>query len=239
MIKINNVTKTFGAFTAVDGLSLKIKDGEIFGFLGPNGAGKSTTLKMITGILPPTSGDIEVSGYSITKDPINAKKNIGFVPDSPNVFLRLKGREYLSLMATLYDIPVKEAEEKIKSLTQTFDLAKDLGDSIGNYSHGMRQKLLVVGVLLTNPKNWILDEPMTGLDPASSFSLKEMMRQHADNGNAVLFSTHVLEVAQRICDRVGIIHKGKLLFVGTLDELQKQYGENRDLEEIFLELTKE
>lgn len=239
MIKINNVTKIFGAFTAVDRLSLEIKDGEIFGFLGPNGAGKSTTLKMITGILPPTSGDIEVSGYSITKDPINAKKNIGFVPDSPNVFLRLKGREYLSLMATLYDIPVKEAEEKIKSLTQTFDLAKDLGDSIGNYSHGMRQKLLVVGVLLTNPKNWILDEPMTGLDPASSFSLKEMMRQHADNGNAVLFSTHVLEVAQRICDRVGIIHKGKLLFVGTLDELQKQYGENRDLEEIFLELTKE
>lgn len=211
MIKINDVTKTFGAFTAVDRLSLEIKDEEIFGFLGPNGAGKSTTLKMITGILPPTSGDIEVSGYSITKEPINAKKNIGFVPDSPNVFLRLKGREYLSLMATLYDIPVKEAEEKIKSLTQTFDLAKDLEDSIGNYSHGMRQKLLVVGVLLTNPKNWILDEPMTGLDPASSFSLKEMMRQHADNGNTVLFSTHVLEVAQRICDRVGIIHKGLVL----------------------------
>lgn len=166
---------------------------------------------MITGILPPTNRDIEVSGYSITKDHINAKKNIGFVPDSSNVFLRLKGREYLSLMTTLYDISVKEAEEKIKSLTQTFDLAKDLEDSIGNYSHGMRQKLLVVGVLLTNPKNWILDEPMTGLDPASSFSLKEMMRQHADNGNTVLFSTHVLEVAQRICDRVGIIHKGLVL----------------------------
>ncbi len=239
MIKIENVSKHYGSFPAVEDLTLEIKDGEIFGFLGPNGAGKSTTLKMITGITECTKGDIFVDDFSISKDTLKAKKNIGFVPDTPNVFLRLKGKEYLKLMAAIYEVPPEVSNERVKVLAHKFGLEKDLEDQIQSYSHGMRQKLIVIGVLLANPRNWILDEPMTGLDPASSFTMKEMMREHADKGNAVLFSTHVLEVAALVCDRVGIIHKGKLLFVGPLSELQKEYGNDKSLEEIFLSLTKE
>ena len=238
MIKIENVTKSYiRGKKSVDNINLEIKDGEIFGFLGPNGAGKTTTLKMITGILNPDQGDIYIDGKSIKKEPIEAKKAFGFVPDSPDMFLKLKGIEYLNFLAQIYEVPEKEKKERIQKLTKKFEIYNNLNEQIESYSHGMRQKIVICGALLNNPKNWILDEPMTGLDPKSSFDLKEMMKEHSRKGNAVFFSTHVLEVAEKLCDRVGIINNGKLAFVGTLDEMKAQFNENTSLEELFLEIT--
>lgn len=238
MIRINNVTKIYGKdFKAVDNLTLTINDGEIFGFLGPNGAGKTTTLKLLSGILPITSGEIYLNEYNITKNPLEAKKTLGFIPDDPNVLPRLTGYEYLSFIASVYKVDKETATERTEKYAKKFNLYDNLGDRIDSYSHGMRQKLLVIGVLLHDPNNWVLDEPMTGLDPKSAFDLKEMMREHADNGNTVLFSTHVLEVAEKICDRIGIINKGKLIFVGTIDELKNLRQKDESLEQLFLELT--
>lgn len=238
MIKIENVTKSYiRGKKSVDNINLEIKDGEIFGFLGPNGAGKTTTIKMITGILNPDQGDIYIDGKSIRKEPIQAKKAFGFVPDSPDMFLKLKGTEYLNFLAKIYEVPEEDKKERIQKLTKKFEIYNNLNEQIESYSHGMRQKIVICGALLNNPKNWILDEPMTGLDPKSSFDLKEMMREHSRNGNAVFFSTHVLEVAEKLCDRVGIINNGKLAFVGTLDEMKAQFNENTSLEKLFLEIT--
>ena len=238
MIKIENVTKSYvKGKKSVDNLNLEIKDGEIFGFLGPNGAGKTTTIKMITGILNPDEGDILIDGKSIEKEPLEAKKRFGFVPDSPDMFLKLKGIEYLNFLAEIYEIPVELKKERIKKLTKKFEIYNNLNEQIESYSHGMRQKIVICGALLSNPKNWILDEPMTGLDPKSSFDLKEMMREHSRNGNTVFFSTHVLEVAEKLCDRVGIINHGKLVFVGTLEEMKSKFNENTSLENLFLEIT--
>ena len=238
MIKIENVTKSYiRGKKSVDNINLEIKDGEIFGFLGPNGAGKTTTIKMITGILNPDQGDIYIDGKSIKKEPIEAKKAFGFVPDSPDMFLKLKGIEYLNFLAQIYEVPEKEKKEIIHKLTKKFEIYNNLNEQIESYSHGMRQKIVICGALLNNPKNWILDEPMTGLDPKSSFDLKEMMKEHSRKGNAVFFSTHVLEVAEKLCDRVGIINNGKLAFVGTLDEMKAQFNENTSLEKLFLEIT--
>ena len=238
MIKIENVTKSYvKGKKSVDKLNLEIKDGEIFGFLGPNGAGKTTTIKMITGILNPDEGDILIDGKSIEKEPLEAKKRFGFVPDSPDMFLKLKGIEYLNFLAEIYEIPVELKKERIEKLTKKFEIYNNLNEQIESYSHGMRQKIVICGALLSNPKNWILDEPMTGLDPKSSFDLKEMMREHSRNGNTVFFSTHVLEVAEKLCDRVGIINHGKLVFVGTLEEMKSKFNENTSLENLFLEIT--
>ncbi len=240
MIKINNISKSYvKGKKSVDSLNLEIKDGEIFGFLGPNGAGKTTTIKMITGILNPDEGDILIDGESISKNPIEAKKRFGFVPDSPDMFLKLKGIEYLNFIADIYEIPQDIRKQKIEELTTKFEINNDLNSQIQTYSHGMRQKIVICGVLLNNPKNWILDEPMTGLDPKSSFDLKEMMRKHSKEGNSVFFSTHVLEVAEKLCDRVGIINKGKLVFVGTLEELKEKFKGNESLEKLFLEITED
>ncbi len=238
MIKIENVSKSYvKGKKSIDNLNLEIKDGEIFGFLGPNGAGKTTTIKMITGILNPDEGDLFIDGKSIIKEPIDAKKQFGFVPDSPDMFLKLKGIEYLNFLADIYEIPSEKRKEKIESLTKKFEIYDNLNSEIQSYSHGMRQKIVICGALLSNPKNWILDEPMTGLDPKSSFDLKTMMREHRDNGNTVFFSTHVLEVAEKLCDRVGIINKGKLVFVGTFEEMKNKFKENKSLEDLFLEIT--
>ena len=238
MIKIENVTKSYvKGKKSVDNLNLEIKDGEIFGFLGPNGAGKTTTIKMITGILNPDEGDILIDGKSIEKEPLEAKKRFGFVPDSPDMFLKLRGLEYLNFLAEIYEIPVELKKERIEKLTKKFEIYNNLNEQIESYSHGMRQKIVICGALLSNPKNWILDEPMTGLDPKSSFDLKEMMREHSRNGNTVFFSTHVLEVAEKLCDRVGIINHGKLVFVGTLEEMKSKFNENTSLENLFLEIT--
>ena len=206
----------------INDINLEIKDGEIFGFLGPNGAGKTTTIKMITGILEIDKGDILIDGKSIKKKPIEAKKQIGLVPDNPDVFLKLKGIEYLNFMADIYEVSIQDRVKRIKELSEKFEINNVLNNKIESYSHGMRQKLIIIGVLLHNPKNWILDEPMTGLDPKSSFELKNMMREHANQKNTVFFSTHILDVAERLCDRIGIIDKGKLLFVGTYEDLKKR-----------------
>ncbi len=238
MIKIENVSKSYvKGKKSIDDLNLEIKNGEIFGFLGPNGAGKTTTIKMITGILNPDEGDILIDGKSIQKEPLEAKKNFGFVPDSPDMFLKLKGIEYLNFLADIYEVPNEKRKERIEILTKKFEIYNDLNSEIQSYSHGMRQKIVICGVLLNNPKNWILDEPMTGLDPKSSYDLKEMMREHAKMGNTVFFSTHILEVAEKLCDRVGIINKGKLVFVGTFDEMKDKFKENASLEQLFLEIT--
>lgn len=238
MIEIKNISKSYvKGKKSIENLNLEIKDGEIFGFLGPNGAGKTTTIKMITGILDIDEGDILIDGTSIQKSPIEAKKKFGFVPDNPDLFLKLKGIEYLNFLADTYDVPAKERKTKIEELSKKFGIYENLNDRIQSYSHGMRQKIVVIGALLHNPKNWILDEPMTGLDPKSSHDLKELMKEHTANGNTVFFSTHVLEVAEKLCDRIGIINKGKLIFVGTYEEMKKTLKENASLEELFLEIT--
>ncbi|SKC89419.1 ABC-2 type transport system ATP-binding protein [Maledivibacter halophilus] len=238
MIEISNVTKSYnGKTNAVDNINLTIKDGEIFGFLGHNGAGKTTTIKMITGILNQDEGTILLNGIDIKKEPLKAKKQFGFVPDSPDMFLKLKGIEYLNFMANIYEVPKEIRKERIETLSNRFNIADALGDKIQTYSHGMRQKIVIIGVLIHDPSIWILDEPLSGLDPKSSFILKEMMREHANAGNTVFFSTHVLEVAEKLCDRIAIIKKGKILFCGSLDELKNKIKENDSLEKIFLEMT--
>ncbi|WP_160691816.1 ABC transporter ATP-binding protein [Clostridium sp. C2-6-12] len=238
MINISNVTKSYnGTYKAVDNLNLEIKDGEIYGLLGPNGAGKTTTIKMITGIIAPTNGTIEINNIDISKESVKAKEQFGYVPDSPDMFLRLTGIEYLNFMADVYGVSKEDRMERIEDLSKRFEMGAAIGDKIQSYSHGMRQKIVLMGVLVHNPKVWILDEPMTGLDPKSAFSLKEMMREHADAGNTVIFSTHVLEVAEKVCDKVAIINKGQLIFNGTLRDMHTQFKENESLEEMFLEMT--
>ncbi|MEA4889468.1 MAG: ABC transporter ATP-binding protein [Clostridiaceae bacterium] len=240
MISLKKVSKSYnGKIKAVDSLDLTVARGEIFGFLGPNGAGKTTTIKMITGILTPDEGTIEVSGHNIVTDPLAAKQSFGFVPDDPNVFPRLKAIEYLRFMSNLYQVPTGQATERIGSLASRFGLTDNLSDRIQSYSHGMRQKLMIIGALLHQPDVWILDEPMTGLDPRSSFMLKEMMREHADSGKTVFFSTHVLDVAEKICDRVAVIDRGKILFCGTIDDMRNHFHNNASLESMFLELVGE
>ena len=238
MIQINNLSKSYTRGKKVlDKINLEIKDGEIFGFLGPNGAGKTTTIKLITGILKIDEGDILLDGKSISKDPVQAKKNFGFVPDSPDMFLRLKGIEYLNFIADIYEVPSDIRKEKIEMLSKRFGIYDVLQNKMQSYSHGMRQKVIIISMLLNSPKNWILDEPLTGLDPKSSFDLKEMMREHAKLGNTVFFSTHVLEVAEKLCDRIGIINKGEILFCGTYEEMKQKFKEEGSLEKLFLELT--
>lgn len=239
MIELKDVSKMYKKGNKViDKLNLKIKDGEIFGFLGPNGAGKTTTINMITGILEIDEGNIFIDGESIMENPIEAKKKMGLVPDNPDIFLKLKGIEYLNFIADVYEVNTEDRVKKIKELAQKFEIIDVLNNKIESYSHGMRQKLIIIGVLLHDPKNWILDEPMTGLDPKASFELKKMMREHANKNNTVFFSTHILEVAEKICDRIGIIDKGKLLFVGTYEEMKKELKENKSLEELFMEIIK-
>ncbi len=238
MIDIINVSKEYRKNSkVVENINLRINDGEIFGFIGPNGAGKTTTIKMMTGILDIDEGDILIDSKSIKKKPVVAKKRFGFVPDDPNMFLKLTGIDYLNFIADIYEISEKERIDKIEEITKEFEIYDALEDKIQSYSHGMRQKIIICGLLLHNPQNWILDEPLTGLDPKSSFKLKNMMKEHVKNGKCVFFSTHVLEVAERLCDRIGIINKGKIIFVGTYDEMKKRLGGDGSLEELFMEIT--
>jgi len=238
MIELTNVDKSYSKDSkTIDNLSLKIEDGKIFGFLGPNGAGKTTTIKLITGIIPKDNGSISIDGINIDSNPIEAKKHFGYVPDSPDLFLKLSGNEFLNFIGDIYNVSKEERESKIKDLAEKFDILNSLNDKIENYSHGMRQKLLIIGALLHSPKNLILDEPMTGLDPKSAHTLKELLKEHTKNGNLVFFSTHVLDVAERLCDKIAIINKGKILFVGTLDDMRNKFKENSSLEDLFLEIT--
>ncbi|MDD2621201.1 MAG: ABC transporter ATP-binding protein [Syntrophomonadaceae bacterium] len=239
MIEICGVSKSYnrGMVKAVDGVNLTVQNGEIFGFLGPNGAGKTTLIKMITGILNADQGSIRINGQDIRENPIEAKMQFGFVPDDPNIFSRLTGIEYLNFMADVYGVSPEIRVQRMQKLLERFEMSSAAGDLIQSHSHGMKQKIIVIGALLHNPPVWILDEPMTGLDPRSSFDLKEMMREHAEAGKTVFFSTHVLEVAEKLCDRLAIINKGRVIFCGSLQEIREHALENQSLENLFLELT--
>ena len=236
MIEIKNLTKRFGDSLVVDDLSFTVEDGSITGFIGPNGSGKTTTLKMVTGVLTPTEGTVLLNGIDIARHSIEAKRQFGFVSDSPDHFLRLTGLEYVNFMADMYDVPSEGRGRIIQDYAERFDIAQALNTKILAYSHGMRQKIMIIGCLIHNPSIWILDEPMLGLDPQSAFELKKMMKEHIQNGNSVLFSTHILEVAEKLCDKVVIIKKGKLKYTGSVENLCAQ-NEGCSLEEIFLKLT--
>ena len=239
MISVKNVSKSYNKKNnIIENLNLEIKDGEIFGFLGPNGAGKTTTIKMITGILDIDEGEILINNKSIKEEPIEAKKKFGYVPDNPDMFLKLKGIEYLNFMADIYEVCQETRMQKIDGLTKIFEINNVLNDKIQSYSHGMRQKIIIVGSLLHEPDNWIIDEPMTGLDPKSTYELKQIMKKIASQNKCVFFSTHILDVAEKLCDRIAIINKGKILFVGTLEEIKEELRENKSLEELFMEITK-
>lgn len=239
MIKIEHVSKTFNKYNLViDDVSLTLEDGKITGFIGLNGAGKTTLIKMMTGILKPDSGKITINGKDIVKDAVEAKQMIGYMADSPDMFLRLTGIEYLHLISDIYDVPKETRKKRIKELSAKFNLEDVLDKPMQGYSHGTRQKMMVMGALVHDPKVWILDEPLIGLDPQSSILLKEMMREHASKNNTVFFSTHVLEIAEKLCDRIAIINKGKVIYYGTLEDLRKKY-KKKDLEELFMEVIQE
>ncbi|MCL1802859.1 MAG: ABC transporter ATP-binding protein [Eubacteriaceae bacterium] len=237
MLSINNVTKSYArnAPAAVKSLSLTVNASEIYGFIGPNGAGKTTTIKMACGVLRIDSGSIKINGIDISDDPIAAKKMLAYVPDSPYLPQKLKGTEYLNFIGDMYDIPRSDRADIIHKHAKSFDIDDALSSRIGSYSHGMQQKLALTGALLTRPKLMVLDEPMVGLDPKSAHALKETLKEMCEDGASVFFSTHVLEVAEKFCSRVGIIQHGALIAQGTLDELRG--GKDETLEEIFLELT--
>ncbi|HNW60779.1 MAG TPA: ABC transporter ATP-binding protein [bacterium] len=240
MIELLHVNKSYnGQVKAVDDLTLTVPPGQIVGFLGPNGAGKTTTLKMLTGILQADSGEIRVNGIDLRRETIRVKEQIGFIPDSPDMFLRLSGLEYLRFMADIYQVPGPERKQRIENHVAQFEMGEVLGNKIQSYSHGMRQKIVLIGALLHDPAVWVLDEPLTGLDPRSSFLLKEILRKEAGQGKTVFFSTHVLDVAERLCDCVAIIHKGRLLFDGTIAEMRDHFKANESLEKMFLEMTED
>jgi len=238
MIKITNLTKIFGKLTAVDNLSLEIEKGELFGFLGPNGAGKTTTLKMLTGLMIPTSGSALIGGYDIQKNRINAKQIIGYVPDRPYVYEKLTGKEFLEFIARIYRMDLKIASTKINELLELFELKKWENELIESYSHGMKQKVVMCSSLIHNPSVLIIDEPMVGLDPKSTKLVKEIFINLASKDITVLISTHSMDLVEKICTRIGIINHGKLITLGTMEEIKKQAkSQSSHLEDIFLELT--
>jgi len=236
LIKTIGLVKRFGDKVAVNGVDLDVHGGEIFGFLGPNGAGKTTTIKMICGLLRPTAGQALVGGFDIQQQPIAAKSILGYVPDEPMLYDKLSAREFLSFVADLYNVPTRQAERRAEELLRLFDLSHDADTLIEGFSHGMRQKTTIAGALMHDPKVLVLDEPTVGLDPKSARLIKDILRQLAERGSAVFLSTHILEIAERMCDRIGIIDHGNLIAVGTMDELRAgQSGQS--LEDIFLSLT--
>ncbi len=238
LIQIHNLTKRYGDKTAVNNVSLDVFGGEVFGFLGPNGAGKTTTIKMIVGLLQPTSGQVTVGGYDVNKQPLQAKAASGYVPDTPNLYAKLTGRELLRFVGDLYNLNSTQAERRSEELLRMFDLISAADDTTDSYSHGMQQKTVLAAALMHDPKVLVLDEPTVGLDPKSARLIKDILRQMAERGAAVFLSTHILEIAERMCDRIGIINNGELIAVGTMDELRAlgQAG-GASLEDIFLNLT--
>ena len=237
MLEIKNLTKKFGDKVAVDNIDLSVKSGEIYGFLGPNGAGKTTTIKMIVGMLMPDGGSISVDGIDAINDDVEAKRQIAYVPDSPEIYDIMTGRQYLNFIADVFELSDEERNKQIDRYAEVFEMKDNLDVMIAGYSHGMKQMIVIMGALIHSPKLLILDEPMVGLDAKSSFRLKEIMRALADEGRTVFFSTHVMEVAENLCDRIGIINKGKIIAVGTLDEIKAAAKDTGSLEKIFLELT--
>jgi ABC-2 type transport system ATP-binding protein len=240
VIEFRRVSKSYnkGKVKAVDDLDLVIKPGEIFGFLGPNGAGKTTTIKMIVGLLKPDAGTITINGLDSQKDALKCKAMTTYVPDYPAIYERLTGLEYLNFIGDVYGVPKKDRIARIEKWLEIFELSQAVSSPIQSYSHGMRQKIVLMAALLPAPRVMVLDEPLVGLDPRASHHLKEIMREHCDQGKTLFFSTHIMEVAEKLCDRMGIINKGKLIACGSMDELKKLNHEQQEsLENIFLELT--
>lgn len=254
MIVCQNLTKRFGALTSVDNVNLRVAEGELFGFLGPNGAGKTTTIKMITGLLRPTSGTAQIGGYDIQQQPLQAKSILGYIPDNPFLYDKLTGREFLHFMADLYGVALPNRAQRIEDLLRLFELLNKGNELIQGYSRGMRQKIALAGALIHSPKVIFLDEPTVGLDPRSARTMEDILRELCRRGTTVFVSTHVLEIAERMCDRVGIINRGRLIAVGTMEELRAmqqesteamngtggnraQAADRKSLEDIFFELT--
>ena len=232
MLKIEHLSKTYGEKKAVDDLSLTIQPGEIYGFIGHNGAGKTTTLKSVAGILDFDGGEIFIGGKSVKTEPLECKKKIAYIPDSPDLFEYMTGSKYLNFIADIFGISESERKEKIEKYAAAFALTDDLGQSVASYSHGMKQKLAVISAWMHSPELIIMDEPFVGLDPTAAHTLKEMMRAHCDGGGAIFFSTHVLEVAEKLCDKIAIIRNGKLIRSGTTEQVRG----DESLEDVFLEL---
>lgn len=235
MLRIENLTKTYGEKKAVDNLSLHINKGEIYGFIGHNGAGKTTTIKACCGILQFDRGEIYIDGISIKKESIACKKKIAYIPDNPDLYEYMSGIKYLNFIADIFAVPKQVREQKIKEYADLFELTPDLAQPISAYSHGMKQKLAVISALIHSPKLVIMDEPFVGLDPKAAHITKTLMREICDNGGAIFFSTHVLEVAEKLCDKVAIIKNGRLVVSGNLEEVMG----DESLEEVFLELEEE
>ena len=232
MLRIEHLTKRYDEYKAVDDLSLHIESGEIYGFIGHNGAGKTTTLKSIVGILPFDEGEIYIDGQSIKNNPLECKEKMAYIPDNPDLYEYLSGIQYLNFVADVYKVSKEDRETRIKKYADLLELTDDLAQPISAYSHGMKQKLAVISAFIHNPKLIIMDEPFVGLDPKASHLLKQMMRAVCDQGGAIFFSTHVLEVAEKLCDRIAIIKKGKLIVSGRTEDVTH----NDSLEEVFLEL---
>ena len=232
MLKIINVSKSYKNKKAIENISIEVNKGEVFGFIGHNGAGKTTTIKSIVGIHNFEEGDILINSKSIKKNSIECKKDIAYIPDNPDIYEALTGIQYLNFIADIFKVSKSEREEKIKYYSEKFEINKALGDLISSYSHGMKQKLVIISALIHSPKVLILDEPFVGLDPKASFTLKEIMREFCNNGGCIFFSTHVLEVAEKICDKIGIIKGGKLISYGKTNEVVG----DKSLENIFMEM---
>ena len=235
MLRIDHLTKSYGEIKAVDDLTLHIRPGEIYGFIGHNGAGKTTTLKSIAGILRFDSGDIFIGGKSVKEEPLACKSILAYIPDNPDLYEFMTGIRYLNFIADVFKVPSDIRAERIRKYGDIFGLTKDLGQPIAAYSHGMKQKLAIISAWIHEPKLIVMDEPFVGLDPKASHTLKEMMREVCDNGGAIFFSTHVLEVAEKLCDKIAIIKQGRLIRSGTMEEVK---GDD-SLEEVFLELEED
>ena len=233
MLQIEHFTKEYGNKIAVNDLSLEIRSGEIFGFIGHNGAGKTTTIKAVAGILPFQKGEIRVDGISVRENPLECKKRMAYIPDNPDLYEFLTGIQYLNFIADIFQVPKREREERIGKYGDLFGLTGDLGSTVSTYSHGMKQKLALIGALIHEPKLLLMDEPFVGLDPKAAHDLKMIMADFCQKGGAIFFSTHVLEVAEKLCDKVAIIKEGKLAACGTMEEVKG----DESLEQVFLELV--
>lgn len=232
MLKIEHLTKAYGEKKAVDDLTLRIAPGEIYGFIGHNGAGKTTTLKSVAGILDFDEGEIYIDGISVKNDPVECKKKIAYIPDNPDLYDYMTGIKYLNFIADIFGVSASDRAERIRTYSDAFELTANLAQPVSAYSHGMKQKLAVISALIHSPKLILMDEPFVGLDPKAAHTLKELMRKHCDEGGAIFFSTHVLEVAEKLCDKVAIIGGGKLIRSGTMEEVKG----DTSLESVFLEL---
>ena len=236
VLEIKNYTKSYGGGKiAADNVSLTVEAGDIFGFIGHNGAGKSTTIRAVVGVLDFTEGEIFIDGHSVKTEPIECKKVTAYIPDNPDLYENLTGIQYLNFVADVFGIGSKDREDLIKKYADAFEITDSLGDLISSYSHGMKQKVAIIGALIHSPKLLVLDEPFVGLDPKAAFKLKEIMHEMCENGTAIFFSTHVLDVAEKLCNKVAIIKQGRIIDVGTMEELT----EGHSLEEVFLEADNE